>query len=76
MSLLRVSKLSKDYGHERGIYDLTFQVEKGEAFGLMGPVGSGKTTAMKILMGFMRQDRGRCAIAGRDCYKRSEEIKK
>ena len=36
MSLLRVSKLSKDYGHERGIYDLTFQVEKGEAFGLMG----------------------------------------
>ncbi|MDO4453273.1 MAG: ABC transporter ATP-binding protein [Eubacteriales bacterium] len=76
MSLLRVSKLSKDYGHERGIYDLTFQVEKGEAFGLMGPVGSGKTTAMKILMGFMRQDQGRCAIAGRDCYKRSEEIKK
>lgn len=76
MSLLRVAKLSKDYGYEKGIYDLSFQVEKGEAFGLMGPIGAGKTTLMKILMGFLRQDRGRCAIAGRDCQKKAEEIKK
>ena len=76
MSLVRVLKLSKDYGYEKGIYDLTFQIEKGEAFGIMGPQGCGKTTVMKILMGFLRQDRGRCAIAGRDCYKKAEEIKK
>ena len=76
MSLVRVSKLSKDYGYDTGIYDLTFQIEKGETFGLMGPQGSGKTTIIKILMGLVRPDHGRCAIAGRDCYKKSEELKK
>lgn len=76
MSLIRVSKLSKDYKNEKGVYDLSFQIEKGEVFGLMGPLGSGKTTVMKILMGFVKPERGRCAIAGRDCWKKAEEIKK
>ncbi len=76
MSLVRVSKLSKDYGYEKGIYDITFQIEKGEAFGLMGPQGCGKTTILKILTGFIRPDRGRCAIAGRDCFKKAEELKR
>lgn len=76
MSLIRVSKMSRDYGHEKGIYDVSFQIEKGEVFGLLGPLESGKTTVIKMLMGFIRPERGRCAIAGRDCWKKADEIKK
>ena len=76
MSLVRVSKLSKDYGYEKGIYDITFQIEKGEAFGLMGPQGCGKTTILKILTGFIRPDRGRTQRSTVDCFKKAEELKR
>ena len=52
MSVIEVNSLTKDYGSGRGVFDVTFQVEKGEVFGFLGPNGAGKSTTIRHLMGF------------------------
>jgi len=47
------------------VEDLSLQVESGEVFGLLGPNGSGKTTTIKMLLGFLRPTRGRAELLGR-----------
>jgi ABC-2 type transport system ATP-binding protein len=66
--LLRTENLTKDYGRIRALDALTFTVAPGEVFGLLGPNGSGKTTALRLLMGFMRPTSGKASIAGHDCW--------
>jgi ABC-2 type transport system ATP-binding protein len=66
--LLRTEGLSKDYGRIRALDALDLTLAPGEVFGLLGPNGSGKTTALRLLMGFIRPTRGRATIAGHDCW--------
>lgn len=75
-TMIRVKNLTKDYGGRRGIFDLSFEVENGEVFGLLGPEGAGKTTTIRHLLGFSSSGRGRCFINGKSCYTRSAEIMK
>jgi len=56
--------LTKYYGRDRGIEDLTFSVYPGEIFGLLGPNGSGKTTTLRVLLNFVRPTRGRVTVFG------------
>ncbi|WP_261794294.1 hypothetical protein [Thomasclavelia saccharogumia] len=42
MNEIVVKELTKDYGHGRGVYDVSFDVKKGEVFGFLGPNGAGK----------------------------------
>ena len=58
MSLLRMQGLSKHFGGVAAVEDLSFAVESGEILGLIGPNGSGKTTALNMLSGFLEPDRG------------------
>ena len=44
MAVIQIDHLTKDYGHNRGVFDVTFKVEKGEVYGFLGPNGAGKTT--------------------------------
>lgn len=74
--MIRVKNLTKDYGGRKGIFDLSFEVENGEVFGLLGPEGAGKTTTIRHLLGFTSSGRGRCFINGKSCYTRSAEIMK
>jgi ABC-2 type transport system ATP-binding protein len=67
--LLRTEHLTKDYGRFRALDDLSVQIAPGEVFGLLGPNGSGKTTALRILLGFLRPSGGRAQIAEHDCWK-------
>ena len=46
-----VQNLTRDYGEGRGIFDLTFDIKKGETFGFVGTNGSGKTTTIRHIMG-------------------------
>jgi ABC-2 type transport system ATP-binding protein len=69
--LLRTENLTKDYGRIRALDSLELTVSRGEIFGLLGPNGSGKTTALRLLMGFMRPTAGRAIIAGHDCWHQS-----
>lgn len=76
MNIINIENLTRDYGEGKGIFNLTFEVGKGEAFGFLGPNGAGKTTTIRHLMGFIRPKSGRCTINGMDCWKNSYEIQK
>jgi ABC-2 type transport system ATP-binding protein len=52
----------------KGITDISFDVAKGEVVGLLGPNGSGKTTTIRCLLGFLRAQSGLCQIDGKDCF--------
>src|SRR5439155_11034107 len=66
--LLRTEHLTKDYGRFRALDDLQLNVAAGEVFGLLGPNGSGKTTALRLLLGYLRPTAGGAWIAGHDCW--------
>src|ERR1700722_9973940 len=66
--LLRTERLTKTYNGHRALDDLTLEIGGGEVFGLLGPNGSGKTTALRLLLGFLRPTSGQAAIAGHDCW--------
>lgn len=67
-AILRTENLSKDYGSFRALNQLNLSVAPGEVFGLLGPNGSGKTTALRLLLGFLQPTSGRAWIAGHDCW--------
>jgi ABC-2 type transport system ATP-binding protein len=69
--LLQTSQLTKDYGRFRALDSLTLSVATGEVFGLLGPNGSGKTTALRLLLGFLRPTSGEARIGGHDCWRDS-----
>ncbi len=76
MSVIDINNLTKDYGNNKGVFDLSFKIEKGEAFGFLGPNGAGKTTTIRHLLGFLNSDKGTCKINGLDCRTQSAEIEK
>jgi branched-chain amino acid transport system ATP-binding protein len=63
MSLLRTEGLSKHFGGVAAVEDLALAVEPGEIFGLIGPNGSGKTTALNMLSGFLEPGGGKVWLA-------------
>ena len=67
--------LTRRYGRRIGIEDVDFDVREGSLFGFLGPNGSGKTTTIRILMGFLRANSGRASIFGFDCWRESHRIK-
>lgn len=69
MSVIEVQNLTKDYGHGRGIFDVSFHVTKGETLGFLGPNGAGKSTTMRHLMGFSKPQSGKARICGLECAK-------
>ena len=75
MSIIEVKDLTKDYGHGRGVFDVSFTVEKGEVFGFLGPNGAGKTTTIRHLMGFSRPQVGKTSILSKDSWGQHHEIK-
>lgn len=75
MSVIEVNSLTKDYGYGRGVFDVSFKVEKGMCFGFLGPNGAGKTTTIRHLMGFSRPEHGTTRILGMDCWREATGIK-
>lgn len=74
--IISVKNLTKDYGQGRGIFDISFDIPRGATFGYCGTNGSGKTTTIRHLMGFIKPDSGTVTINGLDAWKKAEEIKK
>jgi ABC-2 type transport system ATP-binding protein len=74
--LLRTEHLTKDYGRSRALDDLTLTVQRGEVFGLLGPNGSGKTTALRLLLGFLRPSAGDAWIDGHHCWRDSVAVRR
>lgn len=61
---IEVSGLTKYYGHNRGIENVSFNVEKGSIHGFLGPNGAGKTTTIRILVGLLKQTMGKATLFG------------
>lgn len=74
--IIQVKNLTKDYKSGKGIFDFDFSVQEGEVFGLVGTNGSGKTTTIRHMMGFIKGDTGSVKIKEMDCWKDSAKIKK
>ncbi|HEX9362873.1 MAG TPA: ABC transporter ATP-binding protein [Candidatus Dormibacteraeota bacterium] len=75
-AIIEVENLSKSYGGNRGIIEVSFSAAEGEVFGFLGPNGAGKTTTIRILMALIRADSGAAKIAGLDCWNQSVELKR
>lgn len=74
MSVIEVNNLTKDYGSGRGVFDVSFKIEKGEVFGFLGPNGAGKSTTIRHLMGFSKPDSGETKIFDKSTFDRYFEI--
>ncbi len=74
--MIEITNLTKSYGKNKAVDDVTFTVEKGEILGFLGPNGAGKTTTMNILTGFISSSSGTVKIDGFDILEKPEEAKK
>lgn len=75
MSVIEISHITKDYGG-KGVFDVSFNVEKGEIMGFLGPNGAGKTTTIRQLMGFIKPQSGKVSINGLSCFENANKIQK
>ena len=71
-----VDNLSKDFGPTRAVDASTWTLPKGRLFGFLGPNGSGKTTTIRILLGFLRASAGRAKVLGMDAWRDSTAIRR
>lgn len=76
MDIINVEHLTKDYGHNRGIFDVSFTVKKGEVFGFLGPNGAGKTTTIRHIMGFSKPQSGMTLVNGKNSWEKYYDIQK
>ena len=72
----RTENLTKHYGSFVALDDFTFDATAGEVVGLLGPNGSGKTTALRLIMGFLRPTSGRARVGGHDCWSDSVAVRR
>lgn len=63
---LKIENISKIFEKERGVKNISFQLEKGELVSFLGPSGCGKTTLLNIIGGFVKNDSGSIYLEGKD----------
>lgn len=75
-NIISIKNLTKDYGRGKGIFDFSFDIKRGEVWGFVGTNGSGKTTTIRNMMGFLKPKSGTITINGYDSWKDACKIKK
>src|SRR3954463_13900752 len=73
---VKVSGLTKIYGSQRAVDEISFEVGKGEVLGFLGPNGAGKSTTMKILTCFIPQTSGKAEVCGFDVTTQPLDVKR
>ena len=74
--MIEVQDLTKKYGELTAVRNLSFKVERGKIWGLLGPNAAGKTTTMRILTGYLPATEGKASVAGFDVFEQPNELKK
>ena len=75
-NLIEIKGLTKDYGNNRGIFDIDLTINKGEMIGFVGTNGSGKTTTIRSILGFIKPTDGLVYVNGLEAWKNQAEIAK
>ena len=73
---ISVSNITKFYGKQAALKDVSFEVDSGQIVGFLGPNGAGKSTMMKILTGFLSPSEGKVNICGYDVAQNAIEFRK
>src|SRR5438105_867226 len=73
---IEVSNLTKIYGEQKAIDNISFKVNKGEIVGFLGPNGAGKSTTMKIITGYLSADSGNAFVTGLNVGSNNIETKR
>ena len=73
--IIKVKNLTKSFGKLKAVRGVSFNVKKGEIFGMLGPNGAGKTTTMEMLEGLRENDGGSISVAGVDVCKDRRKVK-
>lgn len=75
MNAIEIKNISKSYGKIKALNDVSFEVKKGELFGLIGPDGAGKTTLFRLLTTLINPDAGSATVDGLDIMKDYRKIR-
>ena len=73
---IEVKNISKNYGEQKALDNISFSVKKGEIVGFLGPNGAGKSTLMKILTTYLTADEGTAAVNEHDVTSAQKEVQK
>jgi ABC-2 type transport system ATP-binding protein len=73
---ITVNKLTKNYGKQKAVDDISFTIDKGEIVGFLGPNGAGKSTTMKIITGYLPASAGTATVCGITVDENNNETKK
>lgn len=73
--ILKVSDLQKSYNHKKVVNGISFEVKKGEIFGILGPNGAGKTTSLEMIEALRPIDDGEVILNGIDVKKSPQKVK-
>ena len=76
METIELKHLTKDYGEGKGIFDIDLTIKKGEMIGFVGTNGSGKTTTIRNMLGFVKPTSGKAYVNGMESWKNASEIAK
>jgi ABC-2 type transport system ATP-binding protein len=76
MNAVECNHLSKNYGNQKALDDVTFSIGEGLIYGLLGVNGAGKTTLLNCLLGLKKPSEGSAKVFGFDILKETDEIKK
>ena len=71
---IEVNNISKSYGNQKALDDISFSVKKGEIVGFLGPNGAGKSTLMKILTTYINADEGNAVVNNFDVAKEQKQV--
>ena len=73
---ISIDNLTKIYGQQKAVDQISFSIDAGEIVGFLGPNGAGKSTTMKILTGYIPATSGSVSVLGMDVAKKPLEVKK
>ena len=73
---IKVEHITKLYGEQKALDDVSFEIKTGEIVGFLGPNGAGKSTMMKIICCYIPQTEGKVTVCGFDINENPLEVKK
>ena len=74
MNVIEIENLTKDYGNGQGIFGIDLTIAQGEMIGFVGTNGSGKTTTIRSILGFLKPTAGQVRVNGLTSWEHASEI--